>query len=75
MTRGNAAILNHADKGRALRVFKGTGGMVRYMGEFELDDPPWVEQVAPATDDGPDRKVIVFRLRPIGECWRENTQP
>ena len=63
MTGGNAAILNHQKEGRSLRVFKGTGGMVQYLGEFVLDDPKWFESSAPAAGEGPYRKVIVFRLR------------
>lgn len=71
MTGGNLAILNHAEKGRALRVFQGTGGTVRYVGEFGLDDPPWVERSAPETGGGPERKVIVFRLWPVGQIYRD----
>lgn len=66
MTSGNAAILNHHTEGRSLRVFQGASGVVTYLGEFEVDpDDPWYEADAPETDDGPTRKVIVFRLRPI----------
>ena len=64
MAAGNKAILNHLADGRALRVFKGVKGTVRYLGEFELDTTPWywsnAEDRARAV-----RKVIVFRLRPI----------
>jgi hypothetical protein len=64
MKSGNAAILNHAEDGRALRVFMGARGFVTYEDEFELDsDEPWYETDAPETGNGPVRKVIVFRLR------------
>ncbi|MFW6639927.1 restriction endonuclease [Nocardiopsis algeriensis] len=70
MTKGNLAILNHAKDGRALRVFQGSKDIVVYQGEFSLDDEvPWYETDAPETDDGPLRKVIVFKLRPV------DTQP
>lgn len=66
MISGNASILNHHTQGRALRVFEGARGTVTYLGEFEVDpERPWYEADAPETDDGPIRKVIVFRLRPI----------
>jgi len=42
MTRNNAAIRDHLDKGRTLRVFEGAKGTVSYVGEFELDSrQPW----------------------------------
>src|SRR5450755_3198315 len=65
MISGNAAILNHEAEGRALRVFMGARGTVRYEGEFELDDgQPYYATDAPETGNGPVRKVIVFRMRP-----------
>lgn len=65
MKAGNAAILRHVEDGRALRVFMGARGTVEYEDEFELDrDEPWYPTDAPETEDGPIRKVIVFRLRP-----------
>jgi hypothetical protein len=65
MKSGNAAILNHAAEGRALRVFDGARGTVTYLDEFELDpEGPYYWTDAPETGDGPPRQVIVFRLRP-----------
>lgn len=62
---GNAAILNHLEEGRALRVFEGARGVVTYLDEFELDrDEPYYRTDAPETGDGPLREVLVFRLRP-----------
>jgi hypothetical protein len=37
MKSGNAAILDHVQQERALRVFMGARGMVTYEDEFELD--------------------------------------
>ncbi|SDT77260.1 hypothetical protein SAMN05216371_5382 [Streptomyces sp. TLI_053] len=66
MISGNASILNHKEEGRALRIFKGARGTVTYLGEFEIaPTDPWYEADAPETNDGPLRKVIVFRLRPV----------
>jgi hypothetical protein len=66
MQAGNAALLNHAADGRALRVFDGARGVVRYRGEFVLDaNEPQYRADAPETGDGPIRQVIVFRLRPL----------
>jgi hypothetical protein len=66
MISGNASILNHQLEKRALRVFQGARGTVTYLGEFEVDEEdPWYEADAPETGDGPLRRVIVFRLRPL----------
>ncbi|MEU4499802.1 restriction endonuclease [Streptomyces sp. NPDC024089] len=66
MISGNASILNHRAEGRALRVFQGARGVITYQGEFAVDtENPWYEADAPETNDGPLRKVIVFRLRPV----------
>jgi hypothetical protein len=63
---GNAALLNHRAEGRALRVFDGARGVVRYRGEFVVDDvEPYYVTDAPETGDGPLRQVIVFRLQPV----------
>ncbi|MBB6121341.1 restriction endonuclease [Nocardiopsis algeriensis] len=66
MTKGNLAILNHIEDGRALRVFQGSKDIVTYKGEFTLDgEDPWYETDAPETNNGPLRKVIVFKLQPV----------
>jgi len=68
MTRGNRALLDHQTSGRAIRLFKGTGGPIVYLGEFCVaNDPAWYTTDAPATGDPEPRKVIVFRLQPVGE--------
>lgn len=66
MTRGNKAILCHVQDGRSIRLFWGAKGEVTYAGEYEIDhgDPSFTER-APSTDGGPERNVIVFRLRPL----------
>lgn len=65
MKAGNAAILNHKDEERTLRVFDGAGGIVTYLDEFEVDPAePFYFTDAHETDEGPLRQVIVFRLRP-----------
>jgi hypothetical protein len=64
MTRGNRAILQHSEDGRALRVFKDVKEIVRYLDEFELDADPWYPSVA-RDRTGAMRQVIVFRLRPL----------
>ena len=62
MTSGNLAILRHREQGRALRLFKGVGGEVRYLGAFELDEDPHYTANAPDAN-GDLRQVIVFKLR------------
>ncbi len=66
MKAGNAAILNHASEGRALRLFRGTRDQVFYEGEFVLAaDAPYYTADAAEARNGPIRNVIVFRLRPL----------
>ena len=66
MTGGNAAVLNHKQQGRSLRVFSGAGGVVRYIDEFEVDNSvPYYMTDAAETGGGAVRSVIVFRLRPM----------
>lgn len=72
MISGNASILNHQAEGRALRVFQGARGTVTYRGEFTVDqEDPWYSADAPETNDGPLRKVIVFRLNPVDTTPQE----
>jgi hypothetical protein len=74
MKSGNAAILNHAAEGRALRLFLGARGEVTYEGEFGLaSERPFYTTDAPETNDGPVRSVIVFRLRPLDVKPRPST--
>ncbi|MEW2571355.1 restriction endonuclease [Streptomyces sp. NPDC047070] len=63
MLSGNASILNHEAEERALRVFQGARGTITYLGEFAVEG--WYEADAPESGDGPLRKVIVFKLRPV----------
>lgn len=65
MAQGNKAVLEHADRGRALRLFQGSRGEVTYLGEFDLDPKePYYTTDGPGRD-GAIRKVIVFKLRPL----------
>lgn len=65
LTSGNKAIREHAERGKALRVFKGVRGVVRYEGEYGLEaDEAWYFTEA-RDRNGALRKVLVFRMRPI----------
>jgi hypothetical protein len=76
MKAGNAAILNHFEGGRALRLFRGTRGQVVYEGEFVLAaDAPYYTTDAAEARNGPVRNVIVFRLRPLDARPRPSTSP
>jgi hypothetical protein len=69
---GNAAVLAHHQSQKALRVFRGVGGTVTYLGEFEIDESdPFFGMEAPASETGEPRQVIVFRLLPVGNVLRE----
>lgn len=66
MTKGNRAILRHVQDGRSIRLFWGCRGEVTYAGEYEIDHvDPWFTERAPETGGGPERNVIVFRLREV----------
>lgn len=70
---GNAAVRDHKSGERALRVFRGVGGTVTYLGRFELDDEaPFFRMEAPDSVTGDPRQVIVFRLRPVGDVLRDS---
>ena len=65
MKSGNKAIFEHEQDGRALRLFTGARGTVRYEGEFVLaPDKPWYTTDAPEIDPLQTRSVIVFCMRP-----------
>jgi len=65
MKSGNREILEHEQDGRALRLFTGARGTVRYEGEFALDhEEPWYTTDAPEVDPLQTCSVIVFRMRP-----------
>ncbi len=69
LIRGNAAIVDHQQDGRALRLFWGSSGTVTYAGEFTIaDDNPYYWVDAPESGGGPDRRVIMFRLIPNGSA-------
>ena len=62
--RGNRAINEHVKDKRALRVFEGSNGTVRYAGRFELDPDHRYDWVDIAKSETP-RRVIVFRFLPV----------
>ncbi|MFF4292522.1 hypothetical protein ACFY0N_02565 [Streptomyces vinaceus] len=70
---GNRAILRHAEQDRVLRVFTRVGKLPgsdtkthRFLGTFVLDGlQPYVWRRVHG-EDGQERSVIVFRLRPEG---------
>lgn len=61
MAQGNRAIRDHMEEGRTLHLFDSSSGSATYMGEFEYVDHQLAD--APETGEGPQRSVIVFRLR------------
>jgi hypothetical protein len=63
MTRGNRAILVHADRGKRLRLFQGARGEVTYLGEYEYVTHH-LENARGSHGHG-QRKVFVFELRPV----------
>jgi hypothetical protein len=74
--RGNWAILNHRQTGRALRVFWGTGREVEYAGEFELDsNEPFYAAPTGSPGEGALRYVLIFRLVPVGATVRDRVAP
>jgi hypothetical protein len=65
-TSGNKAVRDHIQGNLALRLFEGSGGLVRYLGEFSVDPhQPYTWERAPETGGGPIRRVIRFHLLPL----------
>lgn len=75
MTHGNRATRDHAEEGRALRLFRAEGTTVHYIGEFELpEERPFV--VDESRDrEGALRKVFIFRLKPAGSVVVADADP
>jgi hypothetical protein len=75
MTEGNRSLAEHRDAGRALRVFQGSTGIVRYVGAFEVDaaDPWHAGELPGAEGDGRGRRVLVFHLRPVGPVINDSS--
>jgi hypothetical protein len=64
--KGNRAILDHANNGKALHVFeqdKKDKRFLRYLGEMEYVGHEYREAL---DTGGKERKAIVFQLRPVG---------
>jgi hypothetical protein len=67
MVRGNRAVLQHVQDGRALRLFDAvSSGVYSYLGQFTLaTEAPWYYRDA-LDANNELRSVIMFRLKPIG---------
>ncbi len=68
LTGGNRAVLQHAESGRSLHLFKALGKKAgkslgqRYMGEFVCADHHWSEGL---DREGNMRKIVRFSLVPV----------
>jgi hypothetical protein len=74
MTEANRTLLDHREHQQLVRLFRGSNGVVHYVGEFEVDlrNPYHSVDVAPdGTGEGRHQRVIVFHLRPVGEVMRD----
>jgi hypothetical protein len=65
MIVGNRAIRDHDQEGRSLEGFAAHGTEATYLGEFELVDD-YETEAHETGDPHTMRKVIVFKLRPLG---------
>jgi hypothetical protein len=63
MARGNRAIRDHLENGKALRLFRGARGEVTYLGEYEYDSHR--TETIRATHGPGQRRVFVFKLRQV----------
>ncbi|EMP7867605.1 TPA: HNH endonuclease [Pseudomonas aeruginosa] len=69
LTGGNKAVLQHAQTGRSLHLFKALGKKAgkslgqRYMGEFVCADHHWSDGL---DREGKMRKIVRFSLVPVG---------
>src|SRR5438046_587705 len=66
MKSGNRAVVIHEDERRSVRLFRGGGGDVTYLGEFRLVQRQSYRMDAQETGGDQTRQVIVFRLLPVG---------
>jgi 5-methylcytosine-specific restriction protein A len=69
--RGNRAILNHIADGRDLRLFTPSSGEVNYVGRFICDQATPYQVVESPDRLGANRKVLLFRLIPMGRVAHE----
>jgi hypothetical protein len=75
-TKGNKAIRDHVQDVRRLRLFQGSSGTVRYVGEFFLDAvTPTSYGQAPETGGGPERTVIRFHMVRTGALVERSDVP
>lgn len=75
-TLGNRSIRDHVQLGLKLRLFEGSRGIVRYVGEFAVDPAsPYSYAQAPETGGGPLRRVIRFHLVPVGSTEQPPSVP
>ncbi|MCB5179849.1 EVE domain-containing protein [Streptomyces antimicrobicus] len=73
---GNSSTRDHVSLGLSLRLFEGSRGIVRYVGEFAVDpEEPYSWGEAPETGGGPLRKVIRFHLVPVGSTTQPPSVP
>jgi hypothetical protein len=65
MTQGNRAVRDHEHDrpSRELHAFEAHGTQLEYLGQFRYHDH--YEADAPEVDNGPTRKVVVFRLEQL----------
>lgn len=63
-TRGNKALLEAADEGRIIRVFRAASPYATYVGAFTTGDPVCSIHEIPG-EDGERRRAIVFNFVPL----------
>lgn len=72
LSDANLALLEHEQRGLAVRLFRGVGGTITYLGEFRVDDQDPYYRMEAGETRGPDvRQVIVFHLLPVGAVVHE----
>jgi hypothetical protein len=76
LREGNKALLEHAQQGRAVRLFVADGRepgsdekIQRYVGEFSVDSSNPVARAEAPDVLGIPRSVLVFRLKPMGRVF------
>lgn len=65
LTKSNLALIRANENANPIHLIESVDGECTYLGEFFLDNPPFVHKMAPDESKLSLRQVLVFRLLPL----------